>query len=94
VPIADGERLLAFVHGVAGASWQASDDRPCYLVRNAAGSGMRVRPLSEVPEGVRMQVTRAHVGDVIVETRDAGRGLVFWTGAGYAWADLAGDATR
>lgn len=89
-PVAAGERLLAVVHGLAGSSWDRSDDRPCYLVRNAVGPGMRARPLHSVPPAIRMRVARAHAGDVIVQDRSTGRGLVFWTGAAYAWADLAG----
>jgi hypothetical protein len=87
-PITAGERLLAVVHGVAGATWAASGDRPCYLVRNAVGSALRTLPLSAVPPAIRMQVTRAHAGDVIAQERAAGRGLIFWTGAAYVWAEL------
>jgi hypothetical protein len=87
-PVTAGERLLAVVHGVAGSSWDGSDDRPCYLVRNAVGPGMRARPLHGVPPAIRMRVTRAHAGDVIYQERSAGRGLLWWTGAAYAWADL------
>ena len=90
VPIAAGERLLAIVHGVPGAPWKEPADRPCYLVRNAVGTGMRARPLSGLPAGLRMQVTRAHAGDVIVEERGRDRGLLLWTGAAYTWADLPG----
>jgi hypothetical protein len=95
-PIAPGDHLLAVVHGVAGASWSGGADRPCYLVRNAVGPGMSAQPLSEVPPAIRMRVSRAHAGDVIVQERGAGRGLVFWTGAAYAWADLpnGGHSTR
>ena len=91
-PILAGERLLAIAHGVAGASWKDAAERPCYLVRNAVGSGMRARPLSGLPPWVRMQVTRSHEGDVIVEERGRSRGLILWTGAAYVWAELpAGD---
>jgi hypothetical protein len=90
-PISSGDRLLAVVHGVAGAPWSGGADRPCYLVRNAVGPGMSARPLSGVPPAIRMRVNRAHAGDVIVQERGAGRGLVFWTGAAYAWADLTND---
>jgi hypothetical protein len=89
-PIRAGERLLAVVHGVAGGSWPAPDDRPSYLVRNAVGSGMRTRPLNAVPPAIRMQVPRTHTGDVIEEERGTSRGLILWTGAAYTWADLAG----
>jgi hypothetical protein len=89
-PIVAGERLLAIVHGVAGASWRDAADRPGYLVRNAVGSGMRARPLSGLPPWVRMQVTRSHEGDVILEQRGRSRGLILWTGAAYTWTELPG----
>jgi hypothetical protein len=88
--VAGGERLLAIVHGVEGASWKRPAERPCYLVRNAVGSGMRARPLSGLPPWVRMQVTRSHEGEVIVEERGRSRGLILWTGAAYVWAELPG----
>jgi hypothetical protein len=87
-PIVAAERLLAIVHGVAGVPWKEPGDRPCYLVRNAVGSGMRARPLSGLPPWVRMQVTRSHEGDVIVEERGRSRGLILWTGAAYTWTEL------
>ena len=32
-----------------------------------------------------MEVTRAHVGDVLVVGRGGKPGLIVWTGAAYAW---------
>lgn len=92
--LAGGERLLAIVHGVAGASWSdATVERPGFLVRHAAGSELRARPLAGLPPEIRMRVTRAHVGDVVAARRDGRHGLVFWNGAGYVWADLPDDGT-
>jgi hypothetical protein len=91
--IADEERLLAIVHGVAGASWgDGTVDRPGYLVRNAVGARLRAVPLETLPAAVRMRITRAHVGDVIAEERGGRRGIVFWNGAAYVWADLPQEA--
>jgi hypothetical protein len=87
--IADDERLLAIVHGVAGTSWgDGAVSRSGYLVRNAAGAGLRAVPLEKLPAEVRMRITRAHVGDVIAEQRAGRPGIVFWNGAAYVWADL------
>jgi hypothetical protein len=91
--IADEERLLAIVLGVAGASWgDATVTRSGYLVRNAAGAQLRAVPLEKLPAAVRMRITRAHVGDVIAEQRAGRRGIVFWNGASYLWADLPEEA--
>jgi hypothetical protein len=87
--LAAGERLLAVVHGVAGGSWSdAATEHPAFLVRHATGSGLRARPLADLPAEVRMRVTRAHVGDVVAARRHGSRGFVFWNGAGYVWAEL------
>lgn len=92
--LAPGERLLAIVHGVSGAAWSdAATGHPAYLVRHAAGSALRARPLAGLPAEVRMRVTRAHAGDVVAARRDGRRGLVFWNGGSYVWAELPDDGT-
>jgi hypothetical protein len=93
VPVSPGERLLAVVHGVPGTAWREDVDRPRYLVRHAAGARMRALPLSEVPDVVRMRVTRSHVGDVLALERDGVPGIVFWTGAAYVWAATSGGGS-
>jgi hypothetical protein len=54
---------------------------------------MRARPLSEIPDPVRMRVTRSHVGDVLALERDGVPGIVFWTGAAYVWAATSGGGS-
>ena len=88
VQVAAGDLLLAVVHGAPDGGWRSPDARQCYLVKNAAGPGMRLRPLAGVPAAIRMRAHRTHAGDVIVENRGRGPGLVFWTGARYTRADL------
>ena len=88
VKVAAGDRLLAVVHGVDAGGWRNPDARQGYLVKNAVGSGMRPRPLAGVPAAIRMRAIRTHAGDVIAENRGGARGLIFWTGAAYVWADL------
>jgi hypothetical protein len=85
---APGEILLAVVHGADAEGWRSADARRCRLVKNAVGSGMRPRALAGVPDDVRMRATRAHVGDVIQESRDGRPGVLLWTGAAYVWVDL------
>lgn len=86
--VAAGELLLAVVHGVEDGGWRSPEARPCYLVKNAVGSGMRPQPLARVPDAIRMRVNRSHTGDVIVEERGGARGLIFWNGARYLWSPL------
>jgi hypothetical protein len=85
-----GDRLLAVVHGSGIEGWRSPETLQGYLVKNAVGPRLQPRPLAGVPDGVRMQVTRDHVGDVIATSRSGGAGLVVWTGARYLWADLKG----
>jgi hypothetical protein len=88
VKVGNGERLLAVVHGVGAVGWRDPEAGQRYLVRNAVTSGMRLQPLAGMPEDVRLRVIRSHVGDVIAGERGGEAGLVFWTGAAYAWAAL------
>jgi hypothetical protein len=88
VKVAAADLLLAVIHGAGAGGWRDPQALQGYLVKNAVGSGMEARPLSEVPAAVRMRATRTHAGDVIVEKRGGARGLILWTGATYVWADL------
>jgi hypothetical protein len=88
VKVAAGDLLLAVVHGVDGDGWRHPDARQGYLVKNAAGTGLRRRPLSEAPPAIRLTVLRTHLGDVIAENRGGEPGLILWNGAAYVWADL------
>jgi hypothetical protein len=95
VEVAARDLLLAVVHGADVGGWRNPDARQCYLVKNAAGSGMRPRPLTGVPDAIRMRAIRSHIGDVIVARRGGGPGVLLWTAATYVWADLGpGDAAN
>jgi hypothetical protein len=88
--IASGQRLLAVVHGSQEAGWRDPSLSQGYLVTNAAATRLEARPLSAMPDHVRMNATRVHAGDVVVATRDGRPSVVFWTGAVYRRADLDG----
>ena len=88
VKVAARELLLAVVPGVAAGGWRNPDLRRGYLVRNAAGSSLKTRPLAELPDAIRMRTYRAHTGDVIVTNRGGQPGVVLWTAAAYIWVDL------
>jgi hypothetical protein len=86
--VAAGDALLAVMHGEGAQAWRGPEPGQCFLVRNATGTGLRRRPLAEMPAAVRLRVTRAHAGDVIALVRAGTTGIVFWTGAAYAWTAL------
>src|SRR5262245_56452211 len=89
VEIARHDLLLAVIHGVEGGAWRDPSATQGYLVKNALGAGLRLRPLMEGPAEVRERVIRVHKGDVIAQVRAGRPGVVFWTGAAYAWGDTA-----
>jgi hypothetical protein len=86
--IAAGERLLAVVHGVPQGGWRSPEARQSFLVRNAASGVLARRPLASLPAEVRLQIIRAHEGDVILTAGGAAPGVIAWTGAAYVWIEL------
>jgi hypothetical protein len=94
VEIARTDLLLAVIHGVEGGAWRDPSATQGYLVKRALGTGLRLRPLMEVPDEVRERVIRVHKGDVIAQVRAGRPGVVFWTGAAYAWGDARPSRPR
>jgi hypothetical protein len=86
--VAAGDRLLAVVHGMSPGGWRHPDARQGYLVRNAVGAPMTLAPMAETPEPVRARAFRPHIGEAIATRRGREPGLVFWTGAAYAWGAM------
>jgi hypothetical protein len=87
VEIARNDLLLAVIHGEGAGAWRDPIATQGYLVKNALGTGLRLRPLMEVPDEVRERVIRAQGR----RDRPGARGpdgVVFWTGAAYAWGDV------
>jgi FG-GAP repeat protein len=89
VTLTEADRLLAVVHGAGARSWRDPQAVPGFVLKNAAGSALRRRPLAGVPDAMRMKVARAHDGDVIAVDRDGAEGLIVWTGAAYTWAGVS-----
>lgn len=91
VRVAPGDRLLAVIHGAGPRAWRDPDARDGHLLKHAADPGLRARPLSSVPDAIRMRVSRTHAGDVLVTEGGGRAGVIFWTGAGYTWSGLEAD---
>lgn len=78
-----GEKLLAVIHGFGLAGWRDSMARQAYLLRGAAGISTRVNEASALlihDFGVfpsRRDVIAERLGETV--------GVVYWTGATYAW---------
>ncbi len=79
------DQLLAIIHGVGQAGWRNPEARQTFLLKNVAGTEVAVQAaarMREMSSGTNV-VPR---GDAITSTFKGRRGLIFWTGAKYAWA--------
>ena len=80
-----GDTLLAIIHGVGAKGWRNPEAKQTFLLKNGAGSDMTVRALKDVPVGRGKTKLPPLRGDTISETVDGKAGILFWTGAKYAW---------
>src|SRR5262249_22316581 len=79
--VADGERLLAILHGYGAHGWRDAQARQAYLVKNAGV------PTARPPRGAYPELGRTGTeaaGQVLASTSPV-PGVVYWTGARYAW---------
>jgi FG-GAP repeat len=89
-----GEVLLAIIHGHGRDAWRSPEARQTYLLRKAAGGGMRAEPFSEslLPREARLLMTTPKI-DTIREILAGSPGFLYWNGAKYAWAALGSGGT-
>ncbi len=80
------DSLLAIIHGVGAQGWRNDNARQAFLLRNAAGVSATVQTSNAVRAAPFKQKLPPLRGDVILETVNGRRGLIFWTGAKYSWA--------
>lgn len=78
-----GETLLAVIHGYGSAGWRDNLARQAYLLRNAAGSSRAV----EQPSPSLLHDVGAFPSprQVVAQDLRGQRGVLYWTGATYAW---------
>jgi hypothetical protein len=78
-----GETLLVVIHGCGAEGWRDPLATQTYLLRNSVGTGARVAKPS--------QALAKDFGpfpsprDVISESYAGKHGVIYWTGAAYAW---------
>jgi hypothetical protein len=78
--------LLAVLHGYGPAGWRDPRARQTYLLKNAVGNNMKSEQLAQVLRMVRAKGTLPKLrGDVISEAIAGESGLLYYTGAKYAW---------
>jgi hypothetical protein len=76
--VADGERLLAILHGHGPRGWRDPQARQMYLLLHAGA------PTGTAPRGAHAELDAAgveHAGQVLTSAS----GAVYWTGARYVW---------
>ncbi|MEW6207347.1 MAG: hypothetical protein AB1631_03205 [Acidobacteriota bacterium] len=92
VKIEKTDTLIAVLHGHGPAGWRSKDSQQTWLLRNAAGSDMKLQPAKDA-----MRINRGKPdfprlnGDVISQTLGGYRGFLYWTGAKYAWFATSGE---
>ena len=86
VKVEKTDSLLAIIHGVGPQGWRNREARQSYLLRNGAGTNILVRSAGELQRDSANSRLPPLRGDAISETMNGRHGLIFWTGAKYAWS--------
>ena len=79
-----GDALLVVVHGYKDEGWRNPEALQTYLLKGAAGEGMRPEPRAAARANARQRMPRL-LGDVLRQKLDGEDGLLYWTGATYGW---------
>ena len=80
------DNLLAVIHGYQAAGWRDAKATQTYLLKNAVGEKLSTQtPKSLLSDTTNRQQLPPLRGDVIRETLNGTPGLLYWTGARYAW---------
>ena len=85
VKVEKTDSLLAIIHGVGPLGWRNRDARQAFLLLNGAGTNILVRSAGELRRDSANSKLPPIRGDAISETMNGRQGIVFWTGAKYAW---------
>ena len=86
------DTLLAIIHGVGPQGWRNPEAKQTFLLKNAAGSNILVHFAKDLRKNIKnKQKLPPLKGDAISETVGGKSGLVFWTGAKYAWYSSASN---
>ena len=79
--------MLAVIHGFQSDGWGDDQATQTYVLKNAAGTGMKTEArLQVVRRDTRDKLPRIWC-DVIAQSMDGQSGFVYYNGARYAWYD-------
>lgn len=91
--IEEHDLLLAVIHGYGPQGWRNPQARQSYLLKNAVGDGIKLTPFNEAVKMVGKYKNPPRLrGDVVSQTLANGQGLLYYTGAKYAWHRLGTTA--
>jgi len=79
------DALLAIIHGAGAKGWRSAEAKQTFLLKNGAGSNMTVLAVKDLAARKGPAKLPLLRGDTISETLDGKPGILFWTGAKYAW---------
>jgi hypothetical protein len=83
ISIGSSDVLLAVIHGHEREGWRNTMARQTYLLKNAVGDEFMKQAGRELNKNNK--ALPRLLGDVIREKLDGTAGIIFWTGAKYAW---------
>lgn len=83
--IKSNEVLLAVIHGREGDGWRNDLAKQTYLLKNAVGTDFTAQSIKQLRTSGMTQALPPLRGDVILENLNGSGGIIYWTGAMYAW---------
>jgi hypothetical protein len=87
VHVADGDLLLAVIHGFESKGWRDPWATQTYLLKGAAGDDLRVLPRKQVVTAKNEQKMPRIWGDVLAQSIGGQSGFLYFNGGKYAWYD-------
>ena len=85
--VEENESLLAVIHGYGTQGWRDAQATQTYLLKNAAGSGMKTHKGKEFEAANRGRKLPLLHGDLIGEVLGGAPGYLYYTGPTYSWYD-------
>lgn len=77
--------LLAVIHGQDREGWRDESAKQTYLLKNAVGTELATESLKQLKTNGETKALPQLRGDVIREKLNGSGGIIYWTGAKYAW---------
>jgi hypothetical protein len=79
--------VLAVIHGFQSDGWGDDQATQTYVLKSAAGTGMRTEARQQVVRPDTQDKLPRFRGDVIAQSMEGQSGFVYYNGATYAWCD-------